>query len=72
MQVFGLGDRLRLLNRVFAPNEYDRFCKMADYMGVSKQALAIRLKQLGLLERDYLKDPFALVNIFPDEKAVPC
>lgn len=72
MQVFGLGDRLRLLNRVFAPNEYDRFCKMADYMGVSKQALAIRLKQLGLLERDYLKDPFALVNIFPDEKEVPC
>lgn len=72
MRQFGLGDSMRLLNRVFAPDEYDRFCKMANYMGVSKQALAIRLKQLDLLERDYLKDPFALVNIFPDEKEVPC
>ena len=36
-------------------------------MGVSRQALAIRLKQLGLLERYELQDPYALVNVVPDE-----
>jgi Zn-dependent peptidase ImmA (M78 family) len=30
---------------------------------VSKQALAIRLKRLGLLKQDYLHNPYALVNI---------
>lgn len=71
MFAFGLGKKLRLLNAVFAPVEYDRFCKMATYMGVSKQALAIRLKQLSLLERDHLQDPYALINIFPDDGEVP-
>lgn len=71
MREFGLGNRLRLLNRVFAPDEYGRFCTMADYMGVSKQALAIRLKQLGLLERDCLRDPFVLIDIFPDDGEIP-
>ena len=68
---FGLGDKLRLLNRVFAPEEYAHFCEMAGYMGVSKQALAIRLKQLGLLGRDNLQDSYALVNVFPDDGEVP-
>lgn len=72
MYKFGLGDRIRILNRVFAPNEYGGFCEMADYMGVSKRALAIRLKQLGFLERDDLNDPFALVNVIPDEKEALC
>lgn len=71
MSRFGLGEKLRLLNRVFAPEEYARFCKMADYMGVSKQALAIRLKQLGLLDRDNLQDSYALVNVFPEDGEVP-
>lgn len=68
MRIFGLGDKLRILNRVFAPSEYNRFCEMADHMGVSKQALAIRLKRLGLLERDCLQDPYSLINIFPDDR----
>ena len=71
MRAFGFGDGLRLLNRIFAPDEYDRFCKMANHMGVSKQALAIRLKQLGLLERDCLQDPFVLVDVFPDDGEIP-
>ena len=71
MHRFGLGAKLRLLNHVFASEEYARFCELADYMGVSKQALAIRLKQLGLLERDDLQDSYALVNVFPDEGEVP-
>ena len=36
--------------------------------GVSKAALSIRLKQLGLLTRNDLKDPYALVRIEPDEE----
>ena len=37
-------------------------------MEVSKQALAIRLQQLGLLKENYLKNPYELVDIFPDEE----
>ena len=42
---------------------------MAEYLGVSKQALAIRLNQLGLLDRDkdYLANPYELVRIYVDE-----
>lgn len=59
-----------MLNRVYAAEDYSRFSDMADYMGVSKQALAIRLKGLDLLEREFLKDPYALVNVCPDDKEV--
>lgn len=67
MEAFGLGNKLQMLNRVFAPAEYERFTQMASYMGVSKRALAVRLKRLGLLEQDYLQDPYALVDIYPEE-----
>lgn len=66
MATFGLGNGLKMLNRVFAPTEYKKFEQMADYMGVSKQALAIRLKHLALLDFDYLQDPYALVDVYPD------
>lgn len=56
---------------MFAPREYACFCEMAAHMGVSRQALAIRLKQLGLLEQDYLKDPYALVNVVPEDGEIP-
>ena len=68
MATFGLGEKLHLLNKVFAPAEYCRFTEMADYMGVSRQALSIRMKQLGLLDIDQLQDPYAFVNVFPDEE----
>lgn len=62
----GLGNKIHRLNKVFAPNEYNRFCEMASYMGVSKQALSIRLQQLGHLEENYLENPYELVEIYPD------
>lgn len=64
---FGLGDKIHRLNKVFDPNEYSRFCEMASYMGVSKQALSIRLQQLGLLEENYLENPYNLIDIYPDD-----
>ena len=57
-----------MLNRVFAPKEYRAFAIVAENMGVSKAALSIRMKQLGLLGRDDLKDPYALVRIEPEER----
>ena len=68
MERFGLGSQMRLLNRVFARSDYRRFEEMANYMGVSKTALSIRMSQLGLLKRNDLHDPYALVRIERDEE----
>ena len=66
MFYFGFEGRVKLLNRVFAPREYARFAAMADFLGSSIQALAIRMKQLGLLEKEYLDNPYALVDVEVD------
>lgn len=63
---FDLADGIRMLNRVFSPREYERFCQVADTLEVSKQALALRLKRLGLLRENYLDDPYRLVNVEVD------
>lgn len=68
MDRFGLGTQMRLLNRVFARSDYSRFEEMANYMGVSKTALSIRMTQMGLLKRNDLHDPYALVRIERDEE----
>lgn len=62
MLAFGIGSKLEILNSVFAPHDYERFSNMADYMGVSKKALSIRMKQLGLLELDYLGAPYDFID----------
>ena len=36
---------------------------MAQFLGVFKQAMSIRLKRLGLLKKDYLQNLHALVNV---------
>lgn len=66
---FSIGEKVEMLNRIFRPNEFQKFCDMADYLGVSKQALAIRFKQLGLLDsnKDYLANPYELLRIYVDE-----
>ena len=67
MADLGLGKEIRLLNRVFAPKEYELFSQMAELLGVSKTALSIRLSQLGLVGRNDFYDPYALVNVYKDE-----
>lgn len=67
MEVFGIGGGIRMLNKVFAPDDYEKFSKVAELMGVSKRALAIRLKRLGLLAKDYLQNPYALIEVVPDD-----
>lgn len=66
MEEFGLGEKIQTLNRIYFPKVYDNFCKMAEYMGVSLQALSIRLSHLGLLKNNYLENPYRMVDIFPD------
>ena len=66
MLKFGLGEKMKRLNRVFAPKEYEKFTDMAAFMGASKTALALRMMQLGLLEECWLKDPYEMIRIYPD------
>ena len=54
MFFFGLGDKLKVLSKKYSEYKYERFCKMAEFLHVSKTALAYRLEQLGLLERNCL------------------
>ena len=60
---FDLENGIDILNKIFRQKDYDRFCKMAEHLGVSKQSLSIRLKRMGLLKKEYLKNPYALVTI---------
>lgn len=68
MKRYGIGPPMRLLNRVFAPSDYGRFEAMAEYMGVSKTALSIRMAQLGKIIRNDFADPYALVRVEMDEE----
>ena len=60
---FGLDNGIAVLNSLYRPEEYCRFLMMSRYMGVSKQALAIRLKQLGMLGECYLEHPKKILDI---------
>lgn len=63
MYLFGLGERIDCLNKVFRPVEFERFSALADFLGCSKKALAIRMKQLGFVRKEYLDNPYDLVNV---------
>jgi|GluameStandDraft_1065615.scaffolds.fasta_scaffold10437_2 hypothetical protein len=67
LQRFGFESGIPILNKVFYPEEYEKFCKIAQSLGASKQALVIRLKRLGLLGKEYLSDPYALVRVEKEE-----
>jgi len=63
MYLFGLGEKIECLNKIYCKEVYDRFAALADFLGSSKKALAIRMKGLGLLEREYLDNPFAMIEM---------
>lgn len=54
MFMHGLGDHVKVLSRKYSEYKYQRFCEMAEFLQVSKTALAFRMEQLGLLERNLL------------------
>ena len=72
MALFGMGGKLDLLSSVCRPREYVRFCDIAAYLGVSKKALAIRMKRLGLLGGIYLENPYEPLNVWRDEDECDC
>ena len=59
----GLGERIKLLNKVYSPSIYEKFCTLAEMLGASKQALAYRLQKLGMIEHNQLENPYEYLNI---------
>lgn len=66
MFLFGIEGQIRILNRLFYRKDYDRFVGMTELLGCSKTALAIRMKQLGYLGKDYLDNPYRLLDVEVD------
>ena len=52
--MFGLGDKMKILSKKYSDTKYEFFCKMADYLQVSRTALSYRMEQLDLLENNRL------------------
>lgn len=65
--VCGPPSKIRLLDSLLCPEEYTKFRDAAAILGVSKTALAIRMKQLGLLEHSDLFSPGKIMDIFWEE-----
>ena len=63
MRLFDVQGGVRMLNKIFAKEEYDRFVGMTELLGCSKTALAIRMKQLGYIGMDYLDNPYRLLDV---------
>lgn len=63
MRLFDVEGGIRILNQVFAKEDYDRFVGMTELLGCSRTALSIRMKQLGYIEKDYLDDPYRLLDV---------
>lgn len=59
---------IEVLNPVWRKEDYGRFMGLCRMMAVSKQALAYRLELLGLLGRNQLHRPSAMIDIEMDEE----
>ncbi len=70
MFLFGLGSKIECLNKIYRPAEYEKYAALADFLGCSKKALAIRMKQLGLLKKEYLDNPFDLITVYPEVREI--
>ncbi len=66
MYYVGFGEKVYCINRIFHEKDYKRFCSLANFLGVSKKALSIRMLQLGLLEKEYLENPNEYLIIYPE------
>lgn len=64
LYLFGFNGQIPLINRIHAKEDYMQFSMIADFLGVSKQALSIRLSHLGLVDRNDFDDPYALLDVY--------
>ena len=67
MAYVALPPQIYLLDSLLYTVEYRKFRNAAAILGVSKTALAIRMKQLGLLEHSDLFCPGKIMDIFREE-----
>lgn len=65
---FQLPTNIKVLSKRFDESVFARFEDAANFLGVSKTAFAIRLKQFGILEKDYTDSPYSVIDVFNDEK----
>ena len=63
MHLVGQSGRIDMLNAVWRREEYERFCNMCYLLGVSKQALSIRMMRLGLLGEEHLRHSNEILDI---------
>lgn len=63
MYMMGMNGKIKTLNKIYFPRVYEQFSTLASFLGVSKTALAIRMKQLGLLENNQLDNPYCLLEV---------
>lgn len=67
MHLACLDGKIDILNAIWRKDEYEKFCSMCYLLGVSKQALCIRMKRLGLLDKEYLLCPNEILNIYVED-----
>ena len=70
MALCGIPSGIPILNQIWRLRDYEKFTLLSDMMGVSKQALSIRLKQLGLIGRDDRSNPNRLLDIFKEDDEI--
>ena len=70
MEIAGLSRRIEMLNAKWRKPEYEQFCECCEVLGVSKQALSIRMKDLGLLGESHLQNPNEILDIFREETEI--
>ena len=67
MRLCGINGPIPILNRLGRVEDFKKFSRLAEMLGVSQQALAIRMKQYGLIGKDYLQNPYEILNIEYEE-----
>jgi len=63
MFLLGLGTNIPHLNKICASYNYEKFCMLAEMLGASKQALAYRMQNLGMIEHNQLENPYEFLNM---------
>ena len=63
MELIGLPNRIPVLSSICPGDGYKRFCYLADFIGVSRKALAIRMKQLGVIGKEFIGNPYGVIDI---------
>lgn len=68
IESFGRG-RVDFISPLDNDGKYNKFCKIAERFGVSREALAIRLQQIGMLGKYYNYQQQRTLDVFPNDEA---